>query len=540
MKLLRNLALALLIVAGLGLLVVETQQPAQAQGENLLVNPSFEGAYSTYDPEPDISDCPAGVCTTVQLPAGWWPWWVSQQPGDPDWKNRTPEYKPAEAPFLNRVQEGQRASQYFTFYGTHTAGLWQRVSVPANANLQFAIWGQAWSNNEDPPTSDFPTNMNMRVGIDPTGGTNPFSPAIVWSPAANAYDAYVLFTVQAQAQGDTATVFTWSAPEEQRKHNDVYWDNASLTVVGAAPPPPPPAGDGGGSSGGTAPPPAPAPTGPTPTPNADGVILVEVRSGDSLWSVAARAGISLDTILELNNIGRSDFINAGDLLIIGYGDASTAEDEAAESTAAEEDVAAEAGPEAAGGVVEEATPEAPAATAEAPEPVLIAAEEQGGTICLKTFADENQNGLPESGEAPLAAVAFTISNEGGVVSNYVTSGSEVDGYCIEGLDPGTYRITRSTQPDEVMTTPGDWAVTLIAGQPLQLTFGSYVAAPAAAEVAAVDNAAAAAGSIANDASAALDSEEAGSNIGVIVVVVIAVLLLVGVVLVILSARRTAA
>ena len=540
MKLLRNLALALALIAGLGLLVTETQQTAQAQGGNLLTNPSFEGAYSTYDPEPDISDCPAGVCTTVQLPAGWWPWWVSQQPSDPDWKNRTPEYKPAEAPFLNRVKEGQRASQYFTFYGTHTAGLWQRVTVPANANLQFDIWGQAWSNNEDQPTSDYPTAVNMRVGIDPTGGTNPFSPAVVWTPAANAYDSYVLFTVQARAQGTTVTVFTWSAPQEQRKHNDIYWDNASLTVVGAAPPPPAPT-DGGGSSGGTAPPPAPAPapTGPTPTPNADGVILVEVRSGDSLWSVAARSGITLDEILDYNDLARTDFISVGDLLIVGYGDATAPEEPIveAEAEAEADETAAATEREAAGGATAAATPEA---TATPPTPMLIAEEPQGGTICLQTFDDSNQNGQPDSGETPLSAVAFTISNESGVVSNYVTSGSEVDGYCIEGLDAGTYRITRSKLENEVFTTPGDWAVSLADGQPLQLRFGSYVDSSAVAEVAAAaDTAAVAADAVANNTTAAVDASDGGTNIGVIVVVGIAVLLLVGVVFVILSARRSA-
>ena len=74
--------------------------------------------------------------------------------------------------------------------------------------------------------------------------------------------------------------FFWSL---QRHRNDAIESEAVADI------------SGGGNSGGTTvvqPPPAPA--GPTPTPNADGVIIVEVRSGDSLWAIAARAGLTLD------------------------------------------------------------------------------------------------------------------------------------------------------------------------------------------------------------------------------------------------------
>jgi hypothetical protein len=50
--------------------------------------------------------------------------------------------------------------------------------VPANAQLRFSIWGQAWSTIDDSTFSNQPTTVNMRIGIDPTGGTNPYSPAI--------------------------------------------------------------------------------------------------------------------------------------------------------------------------------------------------------------------------------------------------------------------------------------------------------------------------------------------------------------------------
>lgn len=537
----RMLLWMMVLLAGF-ILATTSQSPQVLAQENLLVNPSFEGPYSDYVPNPPIPDCASGVCTTAQMAAGWWPWWVSQVSGDPDWKNRMPEYKPAEAPFTNRVHSGARAQQYFTFHGTHTAGLWQRVNVPANARLQFSIWGHAWSAADDEPLSNYPTPVNMRIGIDPTGGTNPFSPNIVWSGTANAYDFYVLFSVEAQAQGDAVTVFTYSAPVEARKHNDVYWDDASLTVIGAGVPAPPAGGGSGGAAG------PPAALGPTPTPNAEGLILVVVQSGDSLWSVAARAGLTLDELLDLNPpLTNTSFVQPGQTLIIGRGtpggDAAaptgqggggSEEDDAAATSAAEEEEPAE-------------TPEPTPTPLPTPEPTP--APPQGGTICLKAFNDANQNGLHDAGEPLQPAVAFTVTNAETqtVTSNYITDAT-TDVYCLEGLTAGSYLITRSKGENERMTTPDNWAVSIADGTTTSLSFGSFVDTSAAmavadtsavADAAAAESAAVGQGALTEAQDSAQESSSSGLITGIVIVVVIlAVLLLVGVLAVILGARRS--
>ena len=261
--------------------------PALAEGENLLANPGFEGEYSSFIPQTaqQKAACPADVCRTANLAAGWNPWWVNQAAGEPDWKTNMPEYKPAELPYADRIHGGGRAQQYFTFRSTHIAGLRERATVTANAKVQFSIWGMAWSTGiswdgpySDVPNSAEPTIMNMRIGIDPTGGTDPFSPAIIWSPTSDSYDKYQQYSLSAQAQGTAVTVFTYSAPVEQRKHNDVYWDDASLAVLGP----------GAvvvaqvGSQSTRVPAPQPiAALPPTSTPNAGGVIYSTVGAGDS-------------------------------------------------------------------------------------------------------------------------------------------------------------------------------------------------------------------------------------------------------------------
>lgn len=542
----------LFLVALLAVTILpNTTRPAAAQTGNLLRNPGFEEGVYTFDPDDytwlalypsQREDCKnnQGVylpCGTANAPIGWIPWWISQQPTDPEWKNRQPEYKPARAPFFARIRSGNEAAQYFSFHGTHTAGLLQIVDVTPGSALRFSIWGQAWSTIDDSEFSNQPTSVNMRVGIDPTGGTNPYNPAIVWSDYQQPYDVYSLFTVEATAQGDKATVFTISSPAEQRKHNDIYWDDAELIVGGAgspAPPPPapPPAtgGDTGGATGGVAAPPLAAAGQPTATPNADGIIYATVGSGDSFWSIAARHGLTIDEIYELNGADASTVLSVGDLLVVGTG-VPPAPEEVAEAEPVE------------------SAAEPPAPTAPPPQPTPEPTAPTGGAICLKAFDDANQNGLMDADETLRAAVAFTISTSERVVSNYVTDGFS-EPYCIRGLEAGNYQITRSVGQNERLTTTGDWAAAVTDGSETIFEFGSYSesAAPVSNALAAVVNPSAqedvAAAQEDTSGAAVHDADDAAAEgngpLGMILIVagaVIVLLLIAGVGVLILSSRR---
>jgi LysM repeat protein len=345
----------------------------------------------------------------------------------------------------------------------------------------------------------------------------------VWSDYKQPYDAYQQFSVAAQAQGTKATVFTISSPDEARKHNDIYWDDAQLVATGGgAPPPPPPAptndggNSGGGNSGGSPTIVAQAPAiGPTATPDAEGIIYAEVQAGDSFWSIAARHGLTIDEIYELNNADENDFVQVGEMLIVGYGDPPQ---DPAEATA-----------EAL------ATEEATAEPTKAPPTPTPTPAKTSGDVCVLAFNDENQNGQRDAGEGLKSSVAFTIYDGEQVLVNYVTDGSS-EPYCI-ALDSGNYRITRSSAPDEVLTTDREWAIAVAPGSEQDFAFGSYVDETALAEAGATSETATSGEALTAEAAGA--TEEGGvARWLVIAAVVVAVLLFVGVLVVILSARRS--
>jgi hypothetical protein len=212
-------------------------QALPAQQSNLLNNPGFEGQYSAWN----------GI-NEIQMAPGWTPWWI-ENPGNYPQHFR-PEYKQAVGSiYPNRVRSGEYAQQYFTFHASHYAGMYQQVfNVTPGQNYQFTIWVQVWTSTaDDPNTSYQPANPHLQIGIDPTGLWDPNGSTVIWSPEApmfNHIDQWGAVSVEAATQNDVLTVMVRTSPAFPNKHNDMYWDDATLFAVGppepTAPPPPPP------------------------------------------------------------------------------------------------------------------------------------------------------------------------------------------------------------------------------------------------------------------------------------------------------------
>jgi hypothetical protein len=163
-----------------------------------------------------------------------------------------------------RVHAGNKATLLFTFYRKHDAGFLQQVTVTPGSQLRLSAWAHAWSNHMDHSRPDaFPhpddprwsegedvgynhffslegdvtdegaRNFTFWVGIDPTGGRDPYASSVVWGRGAHIYNMYrPVPPVEAVAQGDTVTVFLRSQTVWAFKHNDAYWDTVKLVALG--------------------------------------------------------------------------------------------------------------------------------------------------------------------------------------------------------------------------------------------------------------------------------------------------------------------
>src|SRR4030065_2347081 len=56
---------------------------------------------------------------------------------------------------------------------------------------------------------------------------------------------------------------------------------------------------------------------PTPTPNEQGQIIYIVQSGDTLWRIAAIAGMTVEELMALQGLSSSDILSNGAQLLLG-------------------------------------------------------------------------------------------------------------------------------------------------------------------------------------------------------------------------------
>jgi LysM repeat protein len=277
-----------------------------ADGPNLLQNPGFEAPYVKQCCQTDLTrylpDTPIGE---VQVAHGWLGWWLqpNQDAQHPSagakiaWHR--PEWREANCGPVcaNRVRSGNDAQKYFTFFSVHDAGMYQQVpGITPGTVLRFSIYMQAWSTDNDYGPSNFVQHMGMRVGIDPFGGTDAFSPNIVWSTPFDTFDAWGLYTIEAAAQSNTVTVFTRSTPLYGSQHNDIYLDDASLVAVSP--------GDNGSG--------VPVIQPPTPVPG----FRYVVQRSDSYYRIALRFGITQSALIAANPSANPNILDIGAVLFI--------------------------------------------------------------------------------------------------------------------------------------------------------------------------------------------------------------------------------
>ena len=462
------ISIGVLVVAmPIGLVTARSLQP---QSGELLTNPGFEEpfdaqgvatAWQAWYLTPDGVTYPTSCGN--KAPATCKPYGV-------------PGYRPAQ-PQDSRVPPRSisgNAQKWGASYYTYIAGVYQQVSgLTPGARLQFSAFTQAFNCSNDlgcfGPAGrlgySYEAGENsVRVGIDPTGGTNPFSDNVVWSSYANPLDAYGQQAIEAVAQSDKATVFIWSAPQYSQKHVETFVDNASLVVTGQGPVPT------------TAPTEAARPTqpagtpGPAPTISPDATTYT-VAAGDTLSLIAQRYNLTLDQLLALNaDFTRESVIQVGQVInVSGQAPTPAATRVATITPRPTTTTAPSATPTVAAASTVAVTSTSPTAT-----PLVIAAS---SGLCVQAFDDLNNNLMREANEPLVSGIVFDVKSVDGKTSaNYTTTGTQ-EPYCFSTLPDGRYAVNTQLPADRLATTDSAWQMSLLAGTNVSIMLGTREDAP---------------------------------------------------------------
>jgi LysM repeat protein len=428
-----------------------TAAPWTQTGDNLLQNPGFEGITCRPGSSPPqcldnwTRDTIYGLpYNEIYTPQGWVTFWnTGTNPVDGRRYGR-PECKviPNAPPFVGppaRVNSGYYSIQQFGFYRSIDSGVMQTVTgLQPGARVQLSFYAHTWSCDDDEHgamSCGDPHNMLFQVGIDPNGGTDPWSPAVVWAGGYSNDTFRMIGPVEAEVGGGgSVTAFLRATAKWPFKHNDIYLDDAAMYYVSAPeptqepPPPPPPTSSG--------PPPTPRPTS---TPRPDGAVVHVVASGETLFGIALQYGVSVDQILSLNvgSIPDNMWITTGQELVISIPQTPPT------ST----------------------PPPVPPTPEPSPTPLT-------GSICVLAFHDRDGDSFrQEATEEALPNAAFSLADSAGLLGEYATDGLS-EPYCFTGLNPGSYRVSMEPPTGYASSGPSYMAVSLSESTTTEVVLGA--------------------------------------------------------------------
>lgn len=301
MRVALKISVLLMALALVAPLAMTPSQSVYAQaGVNLLVNPNFNAQLVPWYTKPGISG---------QVPGGWDVWGTGFESNYNQFQDFT------------RSQPGswQLKGGSFGGSGAWTGGGLQQVNVTQGKVYRFQIYGFTFTCNnlvtscrdeQGQPKSDTAAGSTVKVGFDPTGGTDPNAASVYWTAPQSLYDPPLRpVSIDAFASTGRLTVFFYTSVAAAPQLRETYWDDASLVELGEGEGiPANGTGGTGGSTGGdnggsSAPPPNTVPFVTPQQAQPDGSVVHTVVEGDTFDSinVAYRyLGVTRDFLLELN------------------------------------------------------------------------------------------------------------------------------------------------------------------------------------------------------------------------------------------------
>jgi hypothetical protein len=88
-------------------------------------------------------------------------------------------------------------------------------------------------------------DFERKIGLDPTGGTDPLAPTVVWGPSTWGIDPWPDLTVSTRATGPTMTLFVWVDHQKTYGNDWIFidavglWPDTSQPAATVTPPPTP-------------------------------------------------------------------------------------------------------------------------------------------------------------------------------------------------------------------------------------------------------------------------------------------------------------
>ncbi|MBI3241472.1 MAG: LysM peptidoglycan-binding domain-containing protein [Chloroflexi bacterium] len=468
-----SLVLVLAALAAAAVPLTVSASPTQPQ-TNLLKNASFEEGFT------------GGVANS------WSKWTISDAAATPqnNCGRKEPTYQQITSSLdARRVKDGSSAQQMLTpvqdpgfgFYG----GLQQTVAgLTPGKTYRFSVWVHAWSSTKDNPAlseSTGPAYFEVGVGQGPTFAADP---NVKHSGIKDIKDNYVQLSQDLTATGNTITVFIYANPSACSKHNEAFFDAASLTEVTGSGTAAPTTAPGATKAPPTATLRVLATKFPTPTPNAEGKIVYTVQAGDTIIDICGVIGrgtdiTCIDDILKLNGLSNARDIRVGQQLVIGttgvvvQPTATTLPTEVP-TTAPTTDPNASPTTAPQPTTIDQPTVDPNASPTSAlnviPTEVAVGGE---GSICVTLYNDANGNGILDQGEGLVAGGNFSLLDltASTTLQTYTTDGAS-EPHCFEGLNSGNYRVTSTLPEGFKATTRADWDLPLSAASSATLEFGA--------------------------------------------------------------------
>ena len=419
---------------------------------NLLGNGGFDSGYYNVSGDADVS-----------VAGSWAPWHENTIKSDcppcnytlrPKW---SAEYNSA------LILQGSASQHVGNQYDPWHGGVFQTVAVPAGSRVVFSVSARVRASNEQFPAPSYGFNSGVQVGADPNG-SGVWNSGVTWSSTINPHDVWQTVSIETTvgAAGKVSVYVAANWRGNSAAHLDAWFDNASLIVTSSSvPPTTAPGATSAPQPTSGAQPPLQLTSFPTPTAGPDGRIIYIVQPGDTLWRIAATAGLTVEQLKALNNLG-SDIISSGQQLVLGTVQVpATAIPTATLATQ--------------GGGGGEATP-GPSQPAQPTMAVGV------GSVCFMLYEDVNGSGLRDPGEGLIAGGQFLVANASGqpVDAYTTTSDANVEPHCSQQLAVGGYTIALALPAGYNSTTTKEFPLNLEAGSTINLEFGGQKSATAAA------------------------------------------------------------